>query len=69
MPLIAIETLMQILYQWVNNPIIERTNYRMHQKEMLENVTEMLKQPPAITVSICYYITVEQLSPGLGNFY
>ena len=51
----AIETLIQMLYQWVNNPIIETTNIGCI-KETLGDVNEMLKQPPTITVSICYYI-------------
>ena len=42
--------------EWLYNPIIEITaiGYII---EMLGNVIKMLKMPPTITVSACYYIS------------
>ena len=37
---------------------------------MLENIIAMLKIPPTITVSVCYYVykLAEQSTSGLGRF-
>ena len=67
MPPTAIETLKQMPFQWLYNPIIERTAIG-YVIETLGNVIEILKIPTTITVSVCCYKLAEQLSLGLGKF-
>ena len=52
----AINTLTHIPYQWLYNPIIEISTIG-YVIEMLGNVIKMLKIPPTITASFCYYIS------------
>ena len=52
----AIKSLKQVPCEWLYNPIIE-INAMRNIIEMLGNVIEMLKIPPTITVSVCYYIS------------
>ena len=56
LPLMAINTLIQMPYQWLCNPIIEISTIG-YVIETLQNVIKMLKIPPTITVSACYYIS------------
>ena len=67
LPLMAIKTLKQMPYQWLYEIIIKisASGYII---ETLGNVIRILKLPPTITVSVCYYKLVEQLMAGLGRF-
>ena len=53
-PLTAINTLIQMPYQWLFNTIIEISVIGCI-IETLGNVIRTLKIPPTITVSVCYY--------------
>ena len=69
LPLTAINTLIQMPYQWLYNPIIEISTIG-YIIETLENVIKTLKIPPTITVSVCYYNykLAEQSTSRLGRF-
>ena len=62
------KTLIQMPYQWLYNFIIKITaiGYAI---EALGSIIKMLKLPPTITVSVCYYYELaEQLTLSLGRF-
>ena len=52
----SIKTLKQMPCEWLYNAIIE-INAIGNIIKMLGNITKMLKIPPTITVSVCYYIS------------
>ena len=55
-PLMAIQVLIEMPYEWLYNPTIKQTSVSLgYIIETLENVIKMLKEAPIITVSICYY--------------
>ena len=58
-------------YQWLYSPIIEITTIE-YVIDMLGNIIKLLKIPPTITVSVCYYTSelssAEQWTSGLGRF-
>ena len=63
----AINTLIQMPYQWLYNPITEISTIG-YVIETLGNIIKMLKIPPTITVSVLLYKLAEQSTSGLGRF-